>query len=135
MHNIENENAAYYKGLASAIVLQAVKDYSLALIYEDSRTISDCERFFKSSWYTSLSDISGEQVMNNIKNKVPEFIRLSKISFADNAECDYAFTCPICSGSVEVKYRRKSTKSKAKTLKSKCNSCNLYFWDSKSVEK
>lgn len=70
--------------LRFAIVKQAVNDYLYALKYlrkhpdanpkssgylKAKRLKDDCERFFKSKWFGTLYDISGEDVMKAIRRR------------------------------------------------------------------
>lgn len=41
-----------YHGLANAIVMQAVKDYYTALKDDDTDVKNECERFFRSEWFS-----------------------------------------------------------------------------------
>ena len=57
-----------YENLAHAIILQAVKDYRKALKIlkrqprnKDAKaTAEECERFFLSKWFTTLTNIDGK---------------------------------------------------------------------------
>ena len=61
--------------LSNAIVLQAVKDYRIALAGgsvngRDSKSvIADCERFFQSEWFNSLTKIDCNYLMKNIRKE------------------------------------------------------------------
>lgn len=67
-----------YENLANAIVLQAVKDYGDALRTlkkhprrSDARSVkNDCERFFRSSWYQTLTSVDGEILMRKLNEEV-----------------------------------------------------------------
>lgn len=48
-----------YHALINAIILQAVKDYRTALDDENTSGIRECERFFRSDWFTFLTDVDG----------------------------------------------------------------------------
>jgi hypothetical protein len=64
--------------LADAIVIQAAKDYRVALKrqkrnpYSETarRTISEVERFFRSKWYKSLTEIEGEYLIGRLRKEV-----------------------------------------------------------------
>ena len=66
-----------YQALANAIIIQAAKDYKNALKYnahdpmaiEHSVSIKDLERFFCSEWFSVLSAVDGESLMNRIKSE------------------------------------------------------------------
>lgn len=49
-----------YHALINAIILQAVKNYRTALDDENTSGITECERFFRSDWFTFLTDVDGE---------------------------------------------------------------------------
>ena len=61
--------------LSNAIILQAVKDYRSALAGgsvngRDSKSvIADCERFFQSEWFNSLTKIDCNYLMKNIRKE------------------------------------------------------------------
>lgn len=67
-----------YERLANAIILQTVKDYRSALkrikMNPSSKSaMSDameCERFFHSAWYSALTDISAEYLINKLRMEV-----------------------------------------------------------------
>lgn len=60
-----------YEKLANAIILQAVKDYRLALKrlarnpgYEQAiRMKNDVEHFFRSEWFFMLTGVNGEELL------------------------------------------------------------------------
>ena len=61
--------------LSNAIILQAVKDYRIALAGgsvngRDSKSvIADCERFFQSEWFNNLTKIDSKYLMENIRKE------------------------------------------------------------------
>ena len=67
-----------YEKLANAIVLQAVKDYRTALKRVARRpkdrdglaTKNECERFFRSSWFSVLTGIDPEMLMRKLQMEV-----------------------------------------------------------------
>lgn len=67
-----------FEELANAIVLQAVKDYRAALKKlkkcprdTDARQMrNDCESFFRSSWYSTLTSLDGELLMRKLQMEV-----------------------------------------------------------------
>lgn len=67
-----------YEQLANAIVLQAVKDYRSALKRikmnpANKAAMSDameCERFFRSDWYSVLTSVDGEYLINRLREEV-----------------------------------------------------------------
>lgn len=56
-----------YHALINAIILQAVKDYRTALDDENTSGIAECERFFRSDWFTFLTDVDGEIIIQQVK--------------------------------------------------------------------
>lgn len=69
-----------YQALANAIVELAVKDYKTALKqhcrfpenkdYRD--TVAGLERFFRSGWYETLTDLDGEYLMIGVRRMVQQ---------------------------------------------------------------
>ena len=66
-----------YENLANAIILQAVKDYRMALkslkVNSRNRTVqtdkSEIERFFRSQWYSTLTDVNGEMLILSLQKE------------------------------------------------------------------
>lgn len=66
------------ENLANAIVLQAVKDYRKAQrrLKKNQRdadskaTCRECERFFRSQWFQTLTSIDGEVLLAKLKEEV-----------------------------------------------------------------
>lgn len=66
-----------YENLANAIILQTVKDYRKAQKRlkkngrdSDSRRICrDCEKFFLSDWFSTLSSADGEVILQKLKQE------------------------------------------------------------------
>ena len=67
-----------YERLANAIVLQAVADYRVALkkikAYPKNReAISEAleiEKFFRSGWYSILTDVDGEYLIRRLQDEI-----------------------------------------------------------------
>ena len=67
-----------YERLANAIVLQAVSDYRVALkkikAYPKNReAISEAleiEKFFRSGWYSILTDVDGEYLIRRLQDEI-----------------------------------------------------------------
>ena len=63
------------ENLSNAIVLQAVKDYRIALAGgsvngRDSKSvIAECERFFQSEWFNFLTKIDCKYLMETIRKE------------------------------------------------------------------
>ena len=66
-----------YESLANAIILQAVKDYRMALksleANSRNRTVqtdkAEIERFFRSQWYSTLTDVNGEMLILSLQKE------------------------------------------------------------------
>ena len=66
-----------YENLANAIILQAVKDYRMALkslkFNSRNRTVqtdkAEIERFFRSQWYSTLTDVNGEMLILSLQKE------------------------------------------------------------------
>lgn len=70
-----------YHALINAIILQAVKDYRTALDDENTSGIAECERFFRSDWFTFLTAVDGEIIIRQVKREITrKKIRNIKIS-------------------------------------------------------
>ena len=71
-------NTQACRDLANAIIIQAAKDYRAALRRQrrnpDSeaarRVISEVERFFRSKWFTCLTEVKGEYLIERIRKEV-----------------------------------------------------------------
>ena len=67
-----------YENLANAIILQAVKDYPMALksLKANSRNRTaqadkaEIERFFRSQWYSALTSVDGEMLIRSLQKEV-----------------------------------------------------------------
>ena len=53
------------KLLCNAVVLQAVKDYK-----NDKNQREECERFFLSQYFTLFSDLSGQYLLDVLKERI-----------------------------------------------------------------
>lgn len=66
-----------YENLANAIILQAVKDYRQARHKLKKRpkneaareTITECESFFRSDWFTTLTAVDGEALLKRLQKE------------------------------------------------------------------
>lgn len=66
-----------YEKLANDIILQAVKDYRAAKkklkkqpTNKDAEiTIKDTERFFRSDWFTALTDVDGALILRKLQEE------------------------------------------------------------------
>jgi len=67
-----------YERLANAVVLQAVSDYRVALKKikahpKNREAISEAleiERFFRSGWYSQLTNVDGEYLIKRLQDEV-----------------------------------------------------------------
>lgn len=67
-----------YQALANAIVELAVKDYKKALKQhyrfpnnkDYDGAVTSLERFFRSGWYETLTDLDGEYLMTGVRRMV-----------------------------------------------------------------
>lgn len=67
-----------YENLANAIVLQAVKDYRDILVRlkkkpnnkEAMIDAMECERFFRSSWFQTLTSVDGEFLIEKLRKEM-----------------------------------------------------------------
>lgn len=67
-----------FEELANAIVIQAAKDYMKALKKlkkyprdaEARQMRNDCESFFRSLWYSTLTSVDGELLMQKLQMEV-----------------------------------------------------------------
>ncbi len=67
-----------YENLANAIILQAVKDYRMALkslkANPRNRTAmadkDEIERFFRSDWFSVLTSVDGEMLIRSLQKEV-----------------------------------------------------------------
>ena len=58
-----------YHALINAIILQAVKDYRTALDDENTSGIKECERFFRSTWFSLLTKVDAEYLITEIRKE------------------------------------------------------------------
>ena len=67
-----------YQELANAIVMQAVKDYRIALLNSKKRPddkgyqieVSSLERFFRSGWFGELTSLNAEYLLRRVNEEV-----------------------------------------------------------------
>lgn len=67
-----------FSNLANAIILQAVSDYRNVLkkqknypcSIENNKMKSDVERFFRSRWYSELTNIDGKMLISKLRDEV-----------------------------------------------------------------
>ena len=66
-----------YENLANAIIIQAAKDYRAAskALKKPSggmaalKTVRECERFFRSDWFRSLTSVDGRAVLEQLRKE------------------------------------------------------------------
>ncbi len=61
-----------FDNLKNAIILQAVRDYRGALELGDGQMKMDCERFFRSRWYSALTNVDGEYLLRRLQSEKRE---------------------------------------------------------------
>lgn len=74
----KNHSITNYENLANAIILQAVKDYQTALKCLDRNPSNrsaqfdkaEVERFFRSQWYSALTNVDGELLIRSLQEEV-----------------------------------------------------------------
>lgn len=65
-----------WQALADAVILQAAEDYSNALHgigigrKPAAQTQSECERFFQSEWFFTLTDVDGVHLMKQLATRM-----------------------------------------------------------------
>ena len=67
-----------YQELANAIVMQAVKDYRIALLHSKKRPdnngyqieVASLERFFHSGWFGELTSLNAEYLIRRVNEEV-----------------------------------------------------------------
>lgn len=59
-----------YQHLAVEIVIQAAKDYQIAVRKNDFEMMKDCETFFHSQWYEFLTDVDADAIMDYARRKI-----------------------------------------------------------------
>ncbi len=80
VENMSPTDTDPYKELANAIILQAVEDYrKWAKEYSDSRDdrklrkqIVELKEFFRSEWFSILTNLDGEQLLARLKSELEE---------------------------------------------------------------
>ena len=71
-------NITKYENLANAIILQAVKDYRVALkclkVNPRNKTAiadkDEIEKFFRSDWFSVLTSVDGEMLIRSLNMEV-----------------------------------------------------------------
>lgn len=71
-------NDSGFGSLAEAIILQAVSDYRRAnwklckcpYHAEAQKTKTACERFFRSNWFSILTNLDGKQLLHDLKKQM-----------------------------------------------------------------
>lgn len=59
-----------YKTLASAIVLQALEDYEVALRKKDEIALNELDEFFESQWCASLTNLDVDYLRERVRGIV-----------------------------------------------------------------
>ena len=122
-----------YRNLAAAIALQAVKDYREAILDNDSRMLSSCERFFRSQWCNYLTRFDCSNLAEKLKTETFEFKAQAEKIFKEKSKKNdtetnkKAFKCPSCGEWVAVRYCWISRKYRTKGYIAECKSCELTY--------
>lgn len=74
---MSNEGA---RALAAGIIHRAVLDYSKAIANKDIWEQESIESFFRSSWFSVLTDMDGEGVIRNIREKYKDMKQLLAVT-------------------------------------------------------
>ena len=61
-----------HEELANAIILQAVKDYRAARKKGNLRKINEIRRFFRSEYFSVLSDLDGKVLIQKLDEEVKD---------------------------------------------------------------
>ena len=56
-----------YEDLANEIIIQAVKDYRRT---KSPQVRNEIKRFFKSEWFTMLSNVDGDVILKKLEREV-----------------------------------------------------------------
>lgn len=59
-----------YETLANAIIFQAVKDYRKALKRDARGSMREIERFFRSEWFSVLTNVNPEILIQKLEEEV-----------------------------------------------------------------
>lgn len=68
-HREAKEASQGYENLANAIIIHAVEDYREALETENIGEIIALEKFFLSHWYSILTNVPGELIIEKIREE------------------------------------------------------------------
>lgn len=75
---MQNSSVELYQPLADAIILQAVADYRAALTgvgcgrKSAEGVVRECERFFRSHYFSMLTKVSGEYLIEKLRKEVQD---------------------------------------------------------------
>lgn len=98
-----------FQNLASAIVLQAEKDYVDSILYDEESKRQECLKFFKSGWFLQLCDLDPDFLIKRLTNGANRFLDLTVEKLNEGfirkkkIQKYRAFVCPICGGDVYIK--------------------------------
>ena len=89
-----------YERLANAIVLQAVSDYRVALKKikahpKNREAISEAleiEKFFRSGWYSILTDVDGEYLIRRLQDEIRQSESIRGRNHKTKSEVNYEQT-------------------------------------------
>ena len=75
---MQDYETSFYQEVANAIVIQATKDYRNALagrVYKSKspeEVVRECEEFFRSDYYSRLTKVSGEYLIEQLRKEVKD---------------------------------------------------------------
>ena len=73
-----DKHEAGYASLATAIVIQAVKDYKIARKHNDLFEVNAIRKFFLSDWCKMLCNIEGKTLIEMCESEYEEFLERKK---------------------------------------------------------
>ena len=75
---MQDYETSFYQEVANAIVIQATKDYRNALAGRGYKSkspeevVRECEEFFRSDYYSRLTKVSGEYLIEQLRKEVKD---------------------------------------------------------------
>ena len=79
MYRTRKTKKECYENLANEIILSAVKDYKHALKHNKKSLINDCERFFRSGWFATLTEINADKLIKNLRREAQNDNKRNKV--------------------------------------------------------
>lgn len=119
--------------IEEAIVAQAFEDYRTAIRgkgQNPERMYNDVMRFFKSKYYSLLTDMDYMYILRQLDKEWEDGQKL--IEAGNQIECaelkkKYKFVCPLCKGRAEThEYKRKTKLGTSYYRSYSCKDCKTY---------